>query len=434
MNNSYYLERLRQKLTKHTQRFAYGRTVVGVVAGIGYPLYYFFWTELFPQDYESIWLRFSAGFLSALLLTSDYWPIKAKKWIPLYWHFLIIYLLPFCFSYLILHNNFALVYHLSLIVAFTFVAIFAEDIILAVSRIVIGVGSGTALFYLTSDFQPDYYSQISTLPLYLFALFGGNIFVQQYIKASAHHERLEGLLSATGNLAHELRTPLLSIRMGADALEKFLPELFRGYQAACSKELIEPELRASQQQRLANVLTTIKLHTQLSNSMITNLLDNAKQHKNDHGQFIQFSMAPTVEQALTHYPFRTEHERMLVTFEKPNIDFNVYGSQSIMIQILYNLIRNALYAIQQADKGAITISMECGEKANILRFTDTGAGMDKKTLNRIFERFFTTKIDSTGIGLSFCRNSLAHIGARIECQSTLGQYTEFTLTFPKIHD
>jgi signal transduction histidine kinase len=71
-------------------------------------------------------------------------------------------------------------------------------------------------------------------------------------------------------------------------------------------------------------------------------------------------------------------------------------------------------------------------KRNQLVIHDTGPGIPTHVLPYIFDSFFTTKKNSgAGIGLSFCRKVMSAFGGHIQCESVIGQYTQFVLEFPQ---
>ena len=68
-------------------------------------------------------------------------------------------------------------------------------------------------------------------------------------------------------------------------------------------------------------------------------------------------------------------------------------------EVIAELIYNAVDAMPQG--GTLTISADVEEGMLVVRFTDTGVGMDEATTNRVFEPYFTTKgVDGTGLGLA----------------------------------
>lgn len=113
-------------------------------------------------------------------------------------------------------------------------------------------------------------------------------------------------------------------------------------------------------------------------------------------------------------------------------DFRFFGSDSLFTYVLFNLIKNALWAIKSARKGGITIMTETDHKRNTLVFTDTGSGIPPHVIARVFDTFFSTKRSNggTGMGLAFCLTVMESFGGKITCDSVDGQYTTFRLDFP----
>ena len=85
-----------------------------------------------------------------------------------------------------------------------------------------------------------------------------------------------------------------------------------------------------------------------------------------------------------------------------------------------------------ARKGEITIWTKKNGKYNELHFRDTGKGISKDVLPKLFTLFFTTSENGAGLGLAFCKMVMISFGGNISCDSQEGAYTEFVLKFPKI--
>jgi len=80
--------------------------------------------------------------------------------------------------------------------------------------------------------------------------------------------------------------------------------------------------------------------------------------------------------------------------------------------------------------GKLTIkSKKAGRKVEFA-FTDTGAGIPKETLERLFIPLFTTKARGMGFGLPICKRIIEAHGGKISVESTLGKGTTFTLIIP----
>jgi signal transduction histidine kinase len=99
-----------------------------------------------------------------------------------------------------------------------------------------------------------------------------------------------------------------------------------------------------------------------------------------------------------------------------------------MKRVFLNIIKNSLEAMPNGGKLTIT-TQEADGNIQFL-FADTGVGMTKETLDKLWTPLFTTKARGMGFGLSICKRIIdAHAG-KISVQSVFGQGTTFTITVP----
>ncbi len=101
-----------------------------------------------------------------------------------------------------------------------------------------------------------------------------------------------------------------------------------------------------------------------------------------------------------------------------------------MGQVFVNLISNACYAI--GDKGTIEISTGIEQNQIVVSIKDSGQGMNKETLSKIFDAFYTTKPqgDGTGLGLSITLGIVKKCGGILDVKSEMGKGSEFILRLP----
>jgi signal transduction histidine kinase len=66
-----------------------------------------------------------------------------------------------------------------------------------------------------------------------------------------------------------------------------------------------------------------------------------------------------------------------------------------------------------------------------VRITDNGRGIDPDDIDQIFDPFYTSREEGTGLGLAMCRKIVDNHGGSIEVESEVGEGTEFVLVFPK---
>ncbi|TAL62654.1 MAG: HAMP domain-containing histidine kinase [Legionella sp.] len=402
---------------------------VGAIAFLGFPLFYFIWAYWFPQAYESLILRL-IGSLSGLgLMLTMYWPLRYKEYLSWYWFFTLLYTLPFFFTFIFLMNQASVISAMSLLCSIFFLVLLVDLLSLS---IVLFLGCGLALiaYYLNASvmyFGPEH---IETTLVIGFTIIAGSTL--NYKTAMLQQQKLAGMAAAAGMIAHELRTPLLGIKSGAQALVHYFPVLFKGYQLAMENHLIENPLRERRLQQLIGVSERIVSEIDYANTIIDMLLIKAgRENLLQNGEAELCSMAECIKQAIARYPFKSPRERMLISYKG---DFYFKGSQLLMQHVLFNLIKNSLYVIATAQRGEITLWMELGEKFNYLYFKDTATGMSSQQLSRLFDHFYTTTFMGTGIGLSFCKLVMHGFGGQIHCDSQEGEYTLFTLSFPVIEE
>jgi len=114
--------------------------------------------------------------------------------------------------------------------------------------------------------------------------------------------------------------------------------------------------------------------------------------------------------------------------EIPDVSGNVYE----LTQVVSNLIFNAVEAMPEGGRIAITTTSDGGRVT--MRVADTGTGMDEETRKRLFEPFFTTKETGQGLGTSIVFGIVSRHHGEVSVDSELGKGTVFTVTFPVLGD
>ena len=107
----------------------------------------------------------------------------------------------------------------------------------------------------------------------------------------------------------------------------------------------------------------------------------------------------------------------------------VTGSFSSLSHSVLNLIKNAREAMP--DGGTINVLWEGDDTTSILTVRDHGTGIAEKDLPRIFEPFFSTKKQGTGLGLAMVRGILDQHSGTVEIRSTAGMGTSVSLVWPR---
>jgi two-component system CAI-1 autoinducer sensor kinase/phosphatase CqsS len=404
---------------------------LAVVASVGFPLYYYVWKDLFPQPYENLTLRLIGSLICVPILVSDHWPAPLKKVLPWYWYFATLYTLPFFFTFMLLKNNGNEVWVESALIA-AFVMVLLLDWLMLVLQFLVGISLALLAYCLTTDpivLGPSY---LIHLAIFSFAVALGAL--ANYDQDRIQIEQERAMLATASSVAHELRTPLVAIRVGAAGLMRYLPALLDTYQLAQRSRLPVPKIRVAHLHSMQGVVSRIEQEALHSNAIIDMLLATARFTGGNMQNATTCSIAHCVETALARFPFREGDRRRVICNLRP--DFEFHGSEMLTVHVLFNLLKNAFRHMGSIEGAQISIRLESGQRSNQLFFSDTGTGISPEVLPHIFTRFYTstTATDDVtlgaGIGLAFCRDVMQAMGGAITCSSVKGEYTEFVLTFP----
>lgn len=389
--------------------------------------------------YDTVLIRLSAALVAVPLIFHKRLPESYRTRLYLYFVFATAYCFPFTYGFM-LSMNAAFApegqeIHIIWILQY-FVALF-----LFIQLIVNGA-LATLLWIFTSAaalLPALLYSQANTLELervfvypltgYLTAL-GFGILTNR--KTTIINSEKAAAASAIGaNLAHELRTPLASIGAKASGASNILPILTDAYDKAKEAGMEVAPLRKSQLSLLNQALTTIGTEVEYSNTIIDMLLVNTADKSLSTVDMDLFSVKAAVEEAVQRYPFNNQKERDLIRIEIEE-DFELKAPRLLVIHVLFNLMKNSLYFVQNSGKGDICISAERDQEECRILVHDTGMGIPSSVQPHIFERFYTTTHtgQGAGIGLSFCHLVMESLRGSIHCDSREGEYATFTLSFP----
>ncbi len=234
------------------------------------------------------------------------------------------------------------------------------------------------------------------------------------------NKEMETIVTLSSSIAHELKNYLSGISICAELSEGRLRDISN----ICA-ELSGGKLRNIRQRVKAADYLISNLQLQIK-SMIAG--------KPSTEGFRRYSIAKNIKEALEQYPSDAGEKELIMV--ATTTDFDYVGNPVLTNHILYNLIKNSLRAIKNADKGKITIALELGKKFNKLIFRDTATGIPKEFLPKIFGLFESqmTSQGGTGIGLAFCKWVMQSYGGDIYCDSVEGKYAEFGLRFPILKD
>lgn len=124
----------------------------------------------------------------------------------------------------------------------------------------------------------------------------------------------------------------------------------------------------------------------------------------------------------------SKHVKLQV--EVPPDSLILSADRNMVEQVLINLVKNALEAVQEKPEGCVVLRAYHDERSRIsIEVVDNGHGMTDEAMAKIFIPFFTTKKSGSGIGLSLSRQIMRLHKGTISVQSELGKGTTFVLRF-----
>lgn len=398
---------------------------------INYILPFFMWNGDLLHSTLPLYLRSFASILCFLLLLKDHWPKTLQQFLPTYWYFTLLYCLPFLTSFLLLLNQGSTHWLMNLVLAI-FLLVLLVDWISFILLLSLGISLALILDWLADDsikLVLEMHNVHLALYMYFFSILIGLIFSRN--KARINAERSSAIEGLSASIAHEIRTPLSSLRMNVELLRKYLPILLNSYDKLESKEhsnIIEDRYY----KKLKKIPDDFESTIQESFLIIDMLLNNIKGLNDLRVSLKKISIRTSVEEALDTYPFKDNQRTSIIT--NLHSDFYSLGDSIMMRHIIYNLLKNALYYTNDKDEPKIEILTEQSNDANFLYVIDNGIGIMDSDLPYIFDPFYSKTKHGTGVGLSFCKTVMSRFDGNIFCESKYDEYTKFTLKFPKIKE
>ncbi|MGO8969251.1 MAG: ABC transporter substrate binding protein [Myxococcaceae bacterium] len=227
----------------------------------------------------------------------------------------------------------------------------------------------------------------------------------------AHLNRVGTVAELSGSLAHELNGPLGTIVNNARAARRFLmPEAPDLKEVRAS--LVDIENAAERASLVISRLRSVLRRDEFRPSAV------------DVSSVVQDAVQLVASEALRR---RASLEVVLPPHLPP-----VHGDPVLLLQVLLNLLLNALDAVAEQPLGRRAITVRAAPRDGSVEFvvSDSGSGLPDSALEGVFEPFFTTKTKGLGMGLAICRSiAEAHSGHIVAENGPQGGAV-FRLTLP----
>lgn len=114
------------------------------------------------------------------------------------------------------------------------------------------------------------------------------------------------------------------------------------------------------------------------------------------------------------------------------VDMDVLVDSNLIVQVIINLLKNAIYAVQDVNDPVVTLHLRKDAGDLIIIVDDNGSGIGSENVNKIFVPFYTTRADGSGIGLALSRKIVKAHGGRLWYSRTEEGMTQFQLVLPEV--
>jgi two-component system sensor kinase FixL len=228
----------------------------------------------------------------------------------------------------------------------------------------------------------------------------------------AHIARLSTMGEMASGLSHEINQPLTAIATYAQALENIL----RGEEAP-DRDEIQDVLRQISSQALRAGEVIRRLRTMIkSHEPVFKTLD-CKELLSD------VVALADIDARLHRVELRTDTDCD---------DARIRGDAVQLQQVLINLVRNSMDALEDLppERRTITISLSASDEVAEFRVIDRGNGVPAEALEKMFSPFYTTKPQGTGLGLAISRSIIEAHRGRLRYEGTPGGGATFSFTIP----
>lgn len=218
-------------------------------------------------------------------------------------------------------------------------------------------------------------------------------------------DKMEALGSLVAGIAHEIRTPLTSIKMFTELLPvKYDNDSFR-----------------------QQISRFVPQEVERINGMVNSLLEYARPRKPSPEQFC---LNQLIENVLILFSGHIEKHGILITHDIDD-QVTVFADKQQIQQVLINILLNAIEAMEEQENKEIAISCTLNDDTAIMLIEDSGSGMNEEIISKIFDPFFTTKPIGTGLGLAISYKLMRENNGRIWPESLFGIGTKLYIELPR---
>jgi two-component system, CAI-1 autoinducer sensor kinase/phosphatase CqsS len=379
---------------------------------VGQLLFWFVWAVVIPQPYENIYARFVLVVLGGGIFFEKFKYGLSHSGLYRYTFVVNWIQLPLFFTWMYWMNHGNAVW-LASMAAMVLIYYHFTDWRLATIGLILGVPLATGIAYW--QLSGLLYFSADSVAVLAFCFFVAIAFGASH--ANLHRARLHHSLMVIGIMAHELRTPLATASLIGEAIVS---------QASNHDEATRVRGLTKLAKRLETLAQTMNHHIdlQMMNARFMQLPPSSQ----------MLSAVALVNKVVTQYPFSSPKEENCFELQVHE-DFLFYGSEQQFIQVLNNLLKNALHSLKAAQSRFTLgdLRIELGRRAGTgrIKVFDKGTGISPEHIAHIFEPFFSTNHETGhGLGLAYCKQVVQASGGAISVRAEPTTGTTFIIDLP----
>lgn len=211
------------------------------------------------------------------------------------------------------------------------------------------------------------------------------------------------------NVSHEFKTPIAAIEGYAMLLQ--------------DKDLSETE----REEYTKMIISSSRQLSSLSGNILTlSKLENQEAVLEEK----PFRLDEQIRQAILMLEPQWSVKELDLMIDLPNTIY--YGNKKLLMQVWINLIGNAVKFTPKS--GKITIELTSNQETTVVKISDSGCGIDKEALSRIFDKFYqgdtSRKLEGHGLGLPLVKRIIELTGGYISAESPKDKGSIFTVSLP----
>lgn len=217
-------------------------------------------------------------------------------------------------------------------------------------------------------------------------------------------ERTEAVRKLIDSLSHEIRNPIVSIAGFAKKVYENLPP------GDPNKPYLMTILQESE--RLEKLLKEIINLKMISIGFMENV-----------------DICEAIQEVISEFEREFDEKAIEVETEfKP--ESTLYIDKEHLKIVIRNIVKNAIEAMEKSEKRLLRISVAPVDNTLEIKISDTGRGIPKELLKRIFDPFFTSKVYGPGLGLTVALTIVQYYRGFISVESEIGKGSSFIIRFP----